>query len=164
MALNPDHNGESRLDRKTLAKLHIAAKELGLFDEDYRDLLERVTGVRSARDLDPADLPALQRELRRLGWRGYLLRRGEMPPLKYEDLGERPPEFPNPKQLRMLEVRFKSIRGFAEVSPDTAFRAFLKKRFRVDHPRFLTLEVFEAALTAVKRLERERGVKREYRR
>ena len=40
------------LDQKKLAVIHIVKKELGLSDQEYRDRLESVTGVRSARYLD----------------------------------------------------------------------------------------------------------------
>ena len=40
------------LDHKKLAVIHIVKKELGLSDLQYRDSLEKVTGVRSAKDLD----------------------------------------------------------------------------------------------------------------
>ncbi len=40
------------LDHKKLAVIHIVKKELSLSDEQYRDTLERITGVRSAKDLD----------------------------------------------------------------------------------------------------------------
>ena len=154
-----DHKGESKLSRGVLAKLHIAKKALGLADDDYRDILERVCGVRSATLVEPDQLMELQRELRRLGWDGYLLRRDELPPLKYSDIEERDGDRPSGKQLRMLEVRFKNIKGYAEYAPDLAFRKFLQKRCRVDHPKLLDLRTFEIALSAVKRLEIERGTK-----
>lgn len=40
------------IDTKKLAVIHIVKRELGLSDRDYRDRLEEVTGVRSARLLD----------------------------------------------------------------------------------------------------------------
>ena len=40
------------LDQKKLAVIHIVKKELGLSDQEYRDRLEAVTGVRSAKYLD----------------------------------------------------------------------------------------------------------------
>ncbi len=49
------------LDRKKLAVIHIVKRELGLADEEYRDILEKVTGVRSARDLDEAGFRRLMR-------------------------------------------------------------------------------------------------------
>jgi len=40
------------IDNKKLALIHIIKKELKLKDEDYRDILEKATGVRSAKDLN----------------------------------------------------------------------------------------------------------------
>jgi hypothetical protein len=147
------------LSRDQLAKIHIAKKALCLGDDDYRDILERITGKRSARDVAPEQLQALQRELRRLGWDGYLLRRDEIQPLPYMDCENRPGR-PNGPQLRMLEAMFKDIKGYADVSPDEAFRKFLEKRFGISHARLLDDTKYEAALTAVKRLQKHYGVKR----
>ena len=40
------------MDRKKLAVVHIVKNELELSDEEYRDILEKYAGVRSAKDLD----------------------------------------------------------------------------------------------------------------
>ena len=40
------------IDYKKLAVIHIVKKELGLSDQEYRDTLQKVTGVRSAKELD----------------------------------------------------------------------------------------------------------------
>jgi hypothetical protein len=40
------------LNKKKLAVIHIVKKELGLSDQEYRDQLEEITGVRSAKYLD----------------------------------------------------------------------------------------------------------------
>ncbi len=44
--------GNILIDHKKLAAIHIVKKELALSDQQYRDILEKVTGVRSAKDLD----------------------------------------------------------------------------------------------------------------
>ena len=54
--------------RSRLARVHIAKKELGLDDATYRDVIERLHGVRSAGVLDLAQLDALLAEFRRKGW------------------------------------------------------------------------------------------------
>jgi phage gp16-like protein len=56
------------LDRKKLAVIHIVKKELALEDQDYRDILERVTGVRSARDLDEPGFRKLMHHFARSGY------------------------------------------------------------------------------------------------
>lgn len=40
------------LDKKKLALIHIVKRELNLSDQEYRDILQQVTDVRSAKDLD----------------------------------------------------------------------------------------------------------------
>ena len=49
------------VDHKKLAVIHIVKRELGLSDDDYRDILERETGVRSAKDLDEKGFRRLMR-------------------------------------------------------------------------------------------------------
>ena len=55
------------LDHKKLAVIHIVKKELGVSDAEYRDTLEKVAGVRSARDLDDAGFQKLMRSFARSG-------------------------------------------------------------------------------------------------
>ena len=49
------------VDHKKLAVIHIVKQELGLSDDDYRNILERETGVRSAKDLDEKSFRRLMR-------------------------------------------------------------------------------------------------------
>ncbi|MFV1975655.1 MAG: phage protein GemA/Gp16 family protein [Candidatus Scalindua sp.] len=49
------------MDRKKLAVVHIVKKELSLSDEEYRNILERVAGVRSSRDLTDSQFHKLMR-------------------------------------------------------------------------------------------------------
>ncbi|MCM8792699.1 MAG: regulatory protein GemA [Candidatus Omnitrophica bacterium] len=39
-------------DKKKLAVIHIVKKELGLSEEEYRNILKKVAGVETAKDLD----------------------------------------------------------------------------------------------------------------
>lgn len=57
--------------RAMLAKVHIARKDLGLDDDTYRDVIERIsTGrARSAKDLRYGELNDLLREFRDKGWK-----------------------------------------------------------------------------------------------
>lgn len=52
---------------KEIARIHCAKRDLGLDDEMYRDLLERVAGVRSASELDDRGRRRVLDELSRLG-------------------------------------------------------------------------------------------------
>lgn len=55
--------------RAQLAAIHAARRELGLNEDSYRDLLERLTGARSAAARGPAALGAVLDHLKGLGWR-----------------------------------------------------------------------------------------------
>lgn len=55
------------LDHKKLAVIHIVKKELGASDKEYRDTLEKVAGVRSAKELDEAGFQRLMRYFARSG-------------------------------------------------------------------------------------------------
>lgn len=56
-------------DRKTLIKkIHIAKKQLGYDDATYRDVLERVTGKTSCKEMDLKELKKVIMELKRLGF------------------------------------------------------------------------------------------------
>ena len=49
------------MDKKKLAVIHIVKRELSLSDDEYRDILERVAGVRSAKDITDDQLHKLMR-------------------------------------------------------------------------------------------------------
>jgi len=51
-----------------LAKVQIARRQLALAEDDYRALLERVTGRTSSKGLPDGALEAVLAEFRRLGW------------------------------------------------------------------------------------------------
>ncbi len=56
------------LDHKKLAIIHIVKRELCLSDDEYRDYLQRETGVRSAKDLDEKGFRQLMRAFTTSGY------------------------------------------------------------------------------------------------
>ena len=55
------------LDHKKLAVIHIVKKELKISEEEYRDTLEKIAGVRSAKELDNPGFQKLMRYFARSG-------------------------------------------------------------------------------------------------
>ena len=49
------------MDKKKLAVIHIVKRELSLSDDEYRNTLERIAGVRSAKDLTDDQFHKLMR-------------------------------------------------------------------------------------------------------
>jgi phage gp16-like protein len=75
-----DVSNDREYRRRALAKIHIAKKELGLSEEDYRDLVRSaVPGKESAADLTDTELRQLLDRLAELGWRPRLPRVTERP-------------------------------------------------------------------------------------
>lgn len=68
--------------RRQVAAIHVLKHQLGLDDGTYRDLLERVTGKRSAAALDAAGRSRALNELRRLAGDGSRHARQAVPPTK----------------------------------------------------------------------------------
>lgn len=114
--------------RGAIAKIHIARSQLGMSDDAYRDMLERVTGARTAGKLAMPALEAVLAEMRRLGFRAQPARRPT-----------------NPKaQVRMIFAIWKDLKPFLEDGSDTALRAFCERQTRspkhpagVSAPEFL---------------------------
>lgn len=68
---------------REIKQIHIAQRDLALTEDTYRCLLERVTGHRSAADLDARQRRAVIDEFYRLGWKPKTHRRpGRMPASK----------------------------------------------------------------------------------
>jgi hypothetical protein len=51
------------IDNHKIAAVHIVIKQLGLSDEEYREVLHRVAGVRSSKDLDDVGFRKLMKAL-----------------------------------------------------------------------------------------------------
>lgn len=66
---NPDASADRGLSRSLLAQVHIARKQLGLDEDDYRAVLVRLTGKRSAKDCSPHQLRAVIAHFEGLGFR-----------------------------------------------------------------------------------------------
>jgi hypothetical protein len=161
---------DKRQRNRVLARIHVAKRDLALQDEDYREILARVTGKRSAADLEMVDVLPLQNELRRLGWQGWLVSRDEAQAIRrqqrtqakrYADCDDRI-GYPNGAQLRKLDALFKGVQGFADIRPDEAFRRFLENRFKISHAKFLDSKQYERALKAVREMRERYGVKPGY--
>ena len=56
------------MTRALLQKVQIARRQLALADDDYRAILERVTGRTSSKDCTEHQLEAVLGEFKRLGW------------------------------------------------------------------------------------------------
>lgn len=124
-----------------LAQIHIAKKELALDDDSYRDVLERVTGARSSKDLSPAQRRKLISELKRLGFK---------PQGKFS--GRKISDKPYVRKVFALwgELRRAGIWRNSDIA---SLRAFVKKLTGVADPEWLTYPQASMVIEAMKKMK-----------
>lgn len=105
-----------------LAKVHVLAKQQGLDEDAYRDLLERETGKRSARNLTDGELRLVCEKLGR--------------PSGVTAAASPAAAGPYSAKLRALWISAWHL-GITRDRSDAAMIAFVKRQARVDHTRFL---------------------------
>jgi len=134
--------------KKQIVKIHILAKHLALDEDTYRDVLGKLTGKRSCRDLSWAEASRVIAYLEKVSPRRPRAER----PRRWDDLGEFRPGMASPAQLRLIEALWKEI-AFSD--PKATLRKFLFKRWTVSDLRFLTERQAYEAIEAIKAI-RER--------
>jgi phage gp16-like protein len=124
--------------RRALAKIHIASKELGLTDSEYRDLIAAtVPGKESAADLDDHELHLLLDRFQELGWRPRIRRHPSrpLPPMVW-------------KARRLWLELYEA--GAVKNSQWTALARFVKRMTGVDDLRRVNVHQGTVVIEALK--------------
>ena len=126
-----------------IAAIHTALRQLGIAEDDARDIYQRQTGKRSLREMRPRELEAIVGELRRLGFK----------PKK------KPLEGPFAKQLQAFWIDLWNL-GLISDRSDEALLKFVRRQSKVDHTRFLLdAEAAASSIEAMKAwMARDGGV------
>jgi len=140
---------------RDLAMIHIAAQQLGMSDETYRDMLWSVGRVRSAKDLDLPGRDAVLAHLRACGWK---------------DARRRPSPYKKGSQAALIRHLWTELAraGAVQDVSDRALRAFVKAQSAPhdpngqgwDDPRLLPRPVASAVIEHLKKwCDRTEGAK-----
>lgn len=122
------------------AILHVAKAKLGLDDDLYRQALVRIAGVTSSTELDQDGFEAVM---------GFFFYCGFRP------LGKGAPRYGNRlgmatyAQLELIRELWREVHDQAQCD-DAALMGWLRKFFKVDSMRFLTMDGARKAITALK--------------
>ncbi|MGN6229137.1 MAG: gp16 family protein [Dyella sp.] len=113
---NPARNNQ-------LAMIHIAAQQLGMSDDTYRDMLWSIGRVRSAKDLDLAGREAVLKHLAAVGW-------------KDPRRPVRRPAYQKGSQAALIRVLWTKLAkaGAVEDGSDKALRAYVRSQSAPYHP------------------------------
>lgn len=126
-----------------LALIHVAKKELGLQEEDYRSILDLYGGVSSAKNLTLEGFERVMEHLERLGFKSSNNKQPARAPHRDPDGA------PFPAQLKMIEHHFETL-GFHEAERRQGLcRRVIKKPW--PQTRAEANKVFEALKAMVAR-------------
>ena len=136
--------------RKSLAKIHIAKKELNLTDEEYRKILYDCFGVVSSKYLTDQQADMLIAVFVDMGWKP---KKKENKPKfkKYDELGDRK-GFATPAQLRKIEATWKIV---SREKTKKSLDRFLFRRFRVMKLENLPFDKVPAVLKALESMKKQ---------
>jgi phage gp16-like protein len=131
-----------------LKVIHVARKELGLDEDTYRALLQRVTGVASLKAMSEAQRAAVVKEMTRLGF-------------KVKVAGKKLPQSFKPWS-RMIHALWKNCHqlGVIEDRSPAALRAFCKRFIAHGHdgvvvdPDLLSYDQASPIIEALKKMEK----------
>lgn len=115
------------IDRKKIAQIHVAKTQLDMQDDDYRAMLQRAAGVKSAKDLDSKGFAAVMVELGNLGFESTASR--EKRQAKFREGGHA-----SYAQRSYIQRLWQDYKGEEDAE---GLRHWLQHKFKVSHPRFL---------------------------
>jgi len=136
----PFHGDTATRRKAQLATAHVIAARLGLDDDTYRDLLERLTGKRSMAKMDFRERRAVLDELRRLSGDTARRLRGTVPP----------PGAPSGVREELAAMIAKLEAIAAELGYSWAYIDGMAKRmFHVDRAQWCTAEQLHKLVAAL---------------
>jgi hypothetical protein len=134
--------------KEKLAIIHVAKKDVGITDEDYRALLSGAAGVTSAAELEyECQFNAVMKAFENLGFKN-LKKRGASRPQWTDTWGG------TPDQRAKIEVMWRTC---ARNPTDKALCAFIKRIAHVDHPRFLNAALARKVIIALEVMMKQAG-------
>jgi phage gp16-like protein len=110
----------------TIAAIHVGLKQLGIGEDDKRDLYRRITGKDSLKAMVPSEQNAVLAELRRLGFKPDLKRKN----------GSRKLSGRFAAKLQALWIASWNL-GLVENRDDKALEAFVTRQTGIASERFL---------------------------
>ena len=134
----------TELRTNDLAKIHIAAKDLGMDRETYEAMLWTVARVRSSRDLDVAGRAKVLTHLKALGWKPS--RRKVSPKSRHK----RPHEKTQADKIRALWIELKTL-GALRDSSEKALGRYIHRMTGKHSPDWLDPDEASQVIESLKR-------------
>lgn len=141
--------------RAILAKVHIARKELGLDDDTYRAILERLTGCRSAAGCSELQLAGVLAEFKAKGW--VPTNTGSTPAQPVvNNRKPRPADHPSARKARALWISLRQL-GVVRNGSDQALEAFATRQLKVERLQWADQAQCYKLIEALKGIAKREG-------
>lgn len=134
--------------RAMLAKVHLAKKQLGLNESDYRAVLERVSGVASCSAMSDAALHDVIAEFQRLGWKAIV------------PAAKRGADHPAAKKARALWICLHQL-GVVRNPSERALEAFAQRQLGCDRLQWADQALTYKLIEALKAMAERAGWKQD---
>jgi phage gp16-like protein len=117
--------------RAAVVKVQIARKDLRLADEDYRSILERLTGKTSSAACSDAELGRVLDEFKAKGWTPKVVAGGRASANKPRNQKARPADHPSAKKARALWLSLWNLGEIRDPS-EAALESFARRQLKVE--------------------------------
>ncbi|PAV01635.1 transcriptional regulator [Arsenophonus sp. ENCA] len=125
--------------QKYLQLIHIAANQLKLDEETYRQLLKNLTGQSSAKSLSTIDLNRVLNALKRKGFR-----------IKNQQATVSTAYYPQLEKIRTLWHQMAS-KGIVRDASEQAMGRFIKRETGIDSPQWLNSQQASQVIECLKK-------------
>lgn len=135
--------------RQLIGKVHIARKDLGIEEDDYRAILFRLTQHSSAKDCSTAELVAVVEEFKRKGWK-------PAQPKGRKPADARPADHPSAKKARALWISLHHL-GAIKNPSDQALEAFACGQLKCERLQWADQGKTDSLIEALKAMAEREG-------
>jgi hypothetical protein len=132
---------------KQIALIHVAARTLGLGEEDYRNIIIHVGRVNSAADADRLGVDLMMHFFKRIGFQPS---KAKLAPTR-ETFGRRA-AMATPAQVDLIRQLWSEYVGDLGGKSDEDLNAWLEKSYHVSALRFVDSATAGKAITGLKRM------------
>lgn len=140
--------------RAAVVKVQIARRDLGLAEDDYRSILERLTGRTSSADCSDAELGRVLDEFKAKGWKPKVVAGGRRSPADQAAIAKKPyrsrhaaADHPAAKKARALWLSLWNL-GEVRDPSEAALEAFARRQLKVERLQWadqgMTYKLIEA--------------------
>jgi phage gp16-like protein len=127
---------------KLIAKIHIAKTQLGMIDEEYRDLLKSLTdGKESCRDCDELQLDSIMQAMIRLGFKTKVKPQNSPQTRDKTDHDQI-------DKIRALWIDM-GRRGIVRTPTEPALRRYCKRITKVDRVEWMSIDQCSAVIAGL---------------